>query len=114
MTEQPHEAPRDPLYALSDSLSPNQRRHLRALAHQLKPVVWVGQRGVVEGVVDNVEAALVAHELVKIKVLDAEMIIEAAEQLCSATGATLVQRIGKMLVFFRRNEEQPKVELPSE
>jgi len=97
------------------SLSSKQIRHLRSLAHHLKPVVWVGQHGLRDSVLDEVNIALDAHELIKVK-LAAEKAErnQMIETLTAATHATLVQHIGQVAVLFRRNQEKPRVVLPSQ
>ena len=76
---------------------------LRARAHHLNPVVMVGQHGLTEAVIRETETALRAHELIKVRVLgderDERLLI--GEELCAATGAQLVQHIGKLLVLYR-------------
>ncbi len=100
---------------LSPTLTGKERRTLRGLAHALKPVVMIGQQGVTEGVIASVNVALEDHELIKVKVLNSlyEPLAEVAEALVEGTGAALVQKIGRMLVFYRRNEDEPKIELGS-
>ena len=96
------------------SLSNAQKRHLRSLAHHLDPVVRVGQHGVTEGVMRELEQALDVHELVKVKIAadrDERRLI--GEGLCARTGAEQVQSIGQMIVLFRRNPDKPRVVLPS-
>jgi RNA-binding protein len=95
-------------------LSQNQARHLKGLAHHLKPVVRVGQHGVRPSVLEELSGALDAHELVKVKIAaDKPERIEIIGQLTDATGAEMVQHIGQMAVLFRRNTKKPKVVLPS-
>lgn len=76
---------------------------LRARAHHLNPVVMIGQHGLTEAVIRETETALNAHELIKVRVLgderDERLLI--GEELCAATGAQLVQHIGKLLVLYR-------------
>lgn len=86
-------------------LSGKQRRSLRALAHHLDPVVLVGSGRVTDGVVEKVNTELSNHELIKVKLLDAEKaeVDVARERLCADTGAAHVQTIGHVLVLFRRN-----------
>ena len=97
------------------SLSNNQTRHLRSLAHHLKPVVRVGQHGIRDSVLEEVNIALDAHELIKVK-----LVAEKAERtgmieaITAATESVLVQHIGQIAVLFRRNEKKPKVVLPSQ
>ena len=95
-------------------LSDNQRRHLRGLAHHLKPVVMVGQDGLKPSVLAEVDGALTAHELIKVKVAAADREERAAliVEIATASGAELVQSIGHVAALFRRNAKKPKVALP--
>jgi RNA-binding protein len=95
-------------------LSDTQRRHLRGLAHHLKPVVMVGQDGLKATVLAEVDAALTAHELIKVKVAAADREERAAliAEIAAASGAERVQSIGHVAVLFRRNPKKPKVALP--
>ena len=96
------------------TLSPNQKRHLRALGHHLKPVVWVGQHGLGENVMAEVEQALDSHELVKIKIAaERDTRTEIADTIVSRTKAEAIHSIGQMLILFRRNPKKPKIALPS-
>jgi RNA-binding protein len=95
-------------------LSANQKRHLRTLGHHLKPVVWVGQHGLRDSVMDEIVLALDSHELIKVKVVaerDERREITAA--ICQQTGAELIQSIGQVTVLFRRNSDKPRIALPS-
>ncbi|HET8850529.1 MAG TPA: ribosome assembly RNA-binding protein YhbY [Marinobacter sp.] len=94
------------------SLSPEQRREFRAIAHNLKPVIIVGDKGLSEGLRDELERALNDHELIKIKVAsqDREARQEAINALCESSGAELVQTIGKIAVILRRaSKPNPKL-----
>jgi RNA-binding protein len=96
------------------ALTDTQRRHLRGLAHHLKPVVLMGQAGLKDTVLAEIDGALTHHELLKVKVAgedrdDRAGIIEA---IVASTGADLVQTIGHMAVLFRRNPKKPRVALP--
>lgn len=97
---------------LSPKLTGAQRQHLRALGHHLNPIVLIGQNGISEGLIQNFEAALLAHELVKVKTHDADEVERNAQALYDATGAQLAQKIGKVLLFFRAHPSQPKIVLP--
>lgn len=96
-------------------LSNNQIRHLRGLAHPLRPVVMVGQHGMKDSIMAEVEIALDAHELIKLKISvgDREARDEIIQDILAQSGAELVQRIGNTAILFRRNPDQPKVALPS-
>ena len=94
------------------SLSPEQRREYRAIAHNLKPVIIVGDKGLSEGLQEELERALNDHELIKIKVAsqDRETRHEAITALCESSGAELVQTIGKIAVILRRAKKpNPKI-----
>jgi RNA-binding protein len=96
------------------SLSANQKRHLRGLGHHLKPVVIVGQHGLRDAVIDEIEQALDAHELVKIKIVaERDERLRIGDEIAARTGAEAVHRIGQMQVMFRRNAKKPRIALPS-
>lgn len=84
-------------------LSPRQRSQLKARAHALEPVVVVGNAGLTDKVAAEVDRALTAHELIKIRVAGPDR--DARETLCDAIGlradAAEVQRVGKVLVLWR-------------
>mgnify|MGYP001828496045 FL=1 len=95
-------------------LSDSQKRHLRSLGHHLKPVVWVGQHGLKDSVIAEIELALDSHELIKVKIAaDRESRNAIAADICSRTGGEPIHAIGQMLILFRRNEEKPRIALPS-
>ncbi|WP_417545084.1 ribosome assembly RNA-binding protein YhbY [Marinobacter sp.] len=94
------------------SLSPEQRREYRAIAHHLKPVIIVGDKGLTENLQEELERALNDHELIKIKVAsqDREARQETIKALCGASGAEVVQTIGKIAVVMRRSKQpNPKL-----
>jgi RNA-binding protein len=95
------------------SLTPNQKRQLKSLAHHLKPVVMVGQHGLTENVLNEVEIALDAHELIKVRISggEREERLEIINTIVEKSVAELVQSIGHVAVFFRRNTKKPKIEL---
>ncbi|MEM7220878.1 MAG: YhbY family RNA-binding protein [Pseudomonadota bacterium] len=83
------------------------RKRLRAIAHDLDPVVIVGDAGLSPGVVAETERAIRDHELIKAKVNleDRGNRKALGDDLAARTGAEVVQRIGKMLVLFKANPE---------
>jgi RNA-binding protein len=90
------------------------RRYLRALAHALNPVVIVGQRGLSDAVLRQVDAALTDHELIKVR-LGGECPTgrdEAAETLAMRTGAEVAGHIGRVLILYRAHPETPRIVLP--
>lgn len=99
---------------LSPKMTGKQRRHLRGLGHPLKPVVLVGQRGVNDNLIENLDDALTAHELVKVKVHDPEGVEEIATELAEKTASAMVQWLGKTLLFYREHPEEPRIKLPAD
>lgn len=95
-------------------LSNQQKRHLKAMAHPLRPVVIVGDNGLTEAVLAELENAIDHHELVKVKIRtgDRDGRQEMVMRLCEQTGAQLVQRVGHIVTLFRRNPDTPRITLP--
>jgi len=95
------------------SLSNVQLRYLRGLAHKLKPVVYLGQKGVTPSVLAELDAALAVHELVKVKLSgEREEKAGLVAELASASRAEVVQKIGHVVSLYRRNDEKPRLALP--
>jgi RNA-binding protein len=91
-----------------------QKRYLRALAHPLKPVVMIGQRGVTKPLLTQVEQALNDHELIKVK-LTTECPYERDDvgaQLASESGADCAGAIGRVIILYRAHPESPTIRLP--
>ncbi len=90
-----------------------QRRHLRKLAHHLKPVVIIGNAGLSEGVLGEIDTALAHHELIKVRVNAADRDERQAmiERIAQATGADWVLSIGHVAAFYRA-AEKPRIVLP--
>ena len=95
-------------------LTGKQRRHLRALAHELKPIVQIGRGGIDEGLVAAIDQALADHELIKVKLGEAAGLDrhEAANEIASKTNAEVAQVLGYTLVLYRPDPEDPKITLP--
>lgn len=84
-------------------LTPEQRRALKARAHALHPTVMIGDAGLSETVVAEIDKTLKAHELIKIRVHgDNRELREAMlAEICARLDAAPVQHIGKILVVFK-------------
>lgn len=96
------------------SLTTNQTKTLRGLAHSLKPVVMVGQNGLKDTIFEEIETALDFHELIKVKIAaDRDEREEITNEILKKSKAEKVQQIGQVLVLFRRNPENPKIVIPS-
>lgn len=93
------------------ALTLKQKKSLRNSAHSLKPVVIIGQHGLTDNVLAEIELALDHHELIKVRVnaADRQARGELVERIRETTGSDLVQRIGHIAVFYRRNPEQPRI-----
>ncbi len=96
------------------ALSETQKKHLRRLAHPLRPVVMLGNAGLTDGVVKELDRALTDHELVKVsaRVGDRTERDTALGTLAARTQSELVQRVGHVGVFYRKGEHPPKVLIP--
>ena len=94
-------------------ISQLQRRHLKKLAHHLKPVVIVGNAGLGENVLNEIELALQHHELIKVRLNgeDKQQRETMIAQIVSHTSCEQVLRIGHVAAFYRPAEE-PKITLP--
>ncbi len=88
------------------------KKYLRALGHQLKPVVTVAGNGLTENVITEVNRALSDHELIKIKLAvgDREAKKTVITDLCTQTKSQLIQSIGHMILLFRKADKpNPKL-----
>jgi RNA-binding protein len=96
-------------------LTGKQRRHLRALAHPMKPIVQVGKGGLDDGLVAAVDQALADHELVKIKVGEGASLDrhEAANELAAKTHSEVAQVLGNIVLLYRPDPEAPTIKLPA-
>lgn len=88
-------------------LTPIERRELRAQAHHLNPVVSIAGKGLSPSVLKEIDVALKAHELIKIRVYgdDRESRGEYLNEICTQLDCVAVQSIGKLLVVYRPNPE---------
>lgn len=86
-----------------ETLTPAQRRALRAKAHHLHPVVTIGQHGLSEAVLREIDVNLKAHELIKIRVFEDVRAARDAlmSEICAALDAAAVQHLGKLLIVWR-------------
>jgi RNA-binding protein len=97
-------------------LNARQKRHLRRLGHDLKPVVRTGNAGLTDAVLAELDGALDDHELVKVKLVadDRQQRRDYTDEIVAATGAELVQSIGHMVLVYRPNpDKREPIALPS-
>ncbi|MBS7327238.1 MAG: ribosome assembly RNA-binding protein YhbY [Oxalobacter sp.] len=97
-------------------LTSSQRSALKAKAHSLNPVVMIGDAGLTDAVLKEIDVNLNAHGLIKIRVFGDDRMnrIEILQQICSQLDAAPVQHIGKLLVIYRPKKETEKtVQIPA-
>jgi RNA-binding protein len=91
-------------------LTNEQKKQYKSIGHDLKPVLTVAGNGLSEGVLAELDRALVDHELIKvqIKLEDRDDRRAVIEELCKHGRAELVQTIGKMALIYRKNPQPNK------
>ncbi len=91
-----------------------QKKYLKGLAHKLSPVVMVGNKGVSEAVLKEIDATLEAHELIKIRVRCEDQVEfqETVAEIEEKANASLIQSIGHSVVLYREAKEAV-IKLPS-
>ncbi len=92
------------------ALTPSRRSELRAQAHQLTPVVIIGDKGLTDEVLAEIDRSLKAHELIKIRAATDDRGARGLwmERICERLDAQAVQQIGKVLVVYRENFDKPR------
>ncbi|MBT7697352.1 MAG: YhbY family RNA-binding protein [Desulfobacterales bacterium] len=94
-----------------DKLRGFQRKYLRSLAHNIKPVVLIGQKGMTESVISSVDESLNKHELIKIKFIEFKEKTkkkEISEIIEKKTLGEMVGMIGHIAIFYRQNADPEK------
>ena len=89
-----------------------QRKYLRGLAHDLKPVVQVGQNGITDSVIEQVKDQLLAHELIKVRMHEPENKKEMARELAKLSSAELCGIIGHTVILYAPHPEDPVLKIP--
>lgn len=94
-------------------INSKQRAYLRGLANKIPALYQVGKDGVGENMIELINDALEARELIKVHVLDNAFMTarEAAVELAEATNADVVQVIGNKFVLYKESKENKKIEL---
>lgn len=94
-------------------LNSRQRAQLRSMANTLQPIFQIGKSGIGTEMIEQLSLALEARELIKITVLETAPLSarEAADALKVPLRAEIVQCIGRKLVLYRKNHENPRIEL---
>ena len=102
----------DTIIGRMEPLQPAFRRELRARAHHLHPVVVIGHHGLTPAVLHEIDVALSAHELIKVRVFSDDRSERGAlsDRICAALDCGLVQQIGKLIVLWRRRPAQAEAD----
>ena len=95
-------------------LSESQKKFLRGLGHQLKPVIMVGDAGLSDSLMKEFDATIDHHELIKVRVRAVDRVTRdnMISELCDKGAALLVARIGNVALIYRRNDEKPQIPIP--
>ena len=96
------------------NLSDSQKKFLRGLGHQLKPVVTVGDAGLSNSVMQEFDSTISHHELIKVRVRagSRESRDTLIAELCRKGSGNLVQRIGNVALIYRSSPDKPRIVLP--
>ena len=95
---------------MATDLTARERAHLKARAHALEPVVQSGGAGVTDALIAEVDRALTAHELIKVKVNtdDRADRVAVGDEIAARTGAAAVHRVGKIVILWRPRADEPQ------
>lgn len=90
------------------ALTPKFRQQLKAKAHKLNPIVIIGNQGLTENVLKEIDRGLTDHELMKIRINCEDRDEKRAmfEEICQTTHAEPVQLIGGVGIIYRKNEDE--------
>ncbi|MCK5311380.1 MAG: YhbY family RNA-binding protein, partial [Desulfobacteraceae bacterium] len=95
----------------------SQRKYLRGLAHNLKPSAYIGQKGITEGLIEEINIALEASELIKVKFVDfkeKEVKKELIQDIANSVKGETAGIIGHVAIYYRQNKDKKKqkIKLP--
>lgn len=93
------------------TLTKAQQKKLKALAHDLSPLVMIGREGATDGVISATKTALEDHELIKVRVLESSALDRKAlgPELASRVDAHHIVTIGRMVVLYTRHPTHPQI-----
>lgn len=96
--------------AKSPILSPKQKKYLKGLAHSLSPVVLIGKEGLSSRIIHTINAELVNHELIKVKIGNTSGLEKnsTCRAITDQTDGALVQLIGKTIILYKSNPKKDK------
>ncbi len=93
----------------------HQKKYLRSLLNERDTIIWIGQKGLTEAVLNEIEQALDHHELVKIKIRngDKDERTTIVKNICEHTSAIHIQTKGSIAAIYRPNPDKPVINLPN-
>ncbi len=96
------------------NLTNNQKKYLRSLGHNLKPVVMVGQNGLSDAVLSELESTILKHELLKIKIRteSRDDKFNIVNKIIEFSKSNLVQVVGNVVLIYRPFDDEPVISLP--
>jgi RNA-binding protein len=93
-------------------LNPREKKLLKKLSHDLKPLIRIGKNGVTPATIANIDKALKDHELIKIKYLEhKDQKKTLTRQIIEETGSTLINQIGNTATLYRESPDPEKNEI---
>lgn len=97
-------------------LTGKQRSYLKGLANTMNTIVHIGKGGISQNILNQIDDALEAREIIKVKLLDTSLLDpkETANEMCKTLHAEYVQSIGSRFVLYRKSEKNQQIKLPKE
>lgn len=92
-------------------LTSTQAKYLRGIAHGLKPIIFIGQKGLTDALIQSTEEAFERHELIKVKFIDykeKKQKVALSKALEDRTGSHLAGMIGHIAILYRQHPDQEK------
>ena len=95
-------------------ITSKQRSYLKSLAHDIDPIVYIGKNDLTENIIKEINNALKARELVKVKIQEGSYLKPkaTANDIAKRLDAEFVQAIGRKFTLYRKSKENPQIVLP--
>ena len=95
-------------------LTTKQKLYLKSKAHDIKPVVMIGQKGITDSVIEEIKSSIDHHELIKVKIAGQEKEVReaVAAELAEKADMTIVQIMGSNVTFFKQKKKESSFSLP--
>ena len=92
-------------------MTSKQRAYLKAQASTISPIFQIGKSGISINLINQLNDALEARELIKVLETAPETVKSLAQEISEKTNSTLVQTIGNKIILYRQRKENPKIKL---